>query len=178
MNLNEVITLLQLQGGATLVSVQFDGDRGEYEDRVPHGRGAGPRTYTYKNLTVPGLAIDDLVVVQSGPTLAIGRVVGLIPVTAMGSLPYDKLRHVVSRVDRQAFDAVLAGEDRAREALAMAEINERLAAVQRTVPQGALFQAQNVLGLMAPAVPVPAAPLGEVFGEAAPVQPWAPAQGV
>ena len=167
MNLNEVVSLLQIQGGAKLVAVQFqdasqtDGGNPPYPGNrreAPAPPTAG-RHYTYKCLTVPDIGVNDLVVVEARGGMAVAKVVGIIPVTTMADANYESLKHVICKVDMRAFVAVEASENQAREALAMAEINDRLTSVRKFMSGENLTDLQHSLAPVAYQIPwTPPAP--------------------
>lgn len=179
MNINEVVTLLQLQGGAKIVSVRFVDTADERLDMSPPSKSArhplmngmpgsgSTRTYTYKCLTIPDVMINDLVVVETLGHFAVAVVAGIIPVSTMAGVDYDRLRHVVCRLPMAAYQEVLAAEGRARESLAMAEINDRLASVKRFMAIDHMNALQ--LSLAPPNVPTftPPAPPASADMEAA-----------
>lgn len=191
MNISEVVTLMQLQGGAKIVSVRFMDTPDERSDLPPQSKSArfhaqmngGPSssTYTYKCLTIPDVMINDLVVVETMGHFAVAVVAGIIPVSTMAGVDYDRLRHVVCRLPMTAYQEVLAAEGRAREALAMAEINDRLASVKRFMAIDHLNALQlslappNAPPFTPPAPPMPAdmeAALRKAAGQAGVVEPW------
>jgi hypothetical protein len=111
MNINEIVTLMQVKQGMKLIGVQFSD---------------GGKTYTYKCATIPDLRIGDVVVVPNklNADPSIGRVLSLDqPHYVVEAGP---LSHVIARVDFSAYEAVLASERQAAERLALAEIDERL----------------------------------------------------
>lgn len=185
MNISEVVTLLQLQGGAKVVSVRFM-DSPEERPHPNNVRGApSSRTYTYKCLTIPDVMINDLVVVETLGHFAVAVVAGIIPVSTMAGVDYDRLRHVVCRLPMTAYQEVLAAEGRARESLAMAEINDRLASVKRFMAIDHLNALQLSLAptIAPPAPPTMAPPapptsadmeaaLRKAAGQAGVVEPW------
>lgn len=184
MNINEVVTLLQLQGGAKVVSVRFMDSPEERIDMAPPAKGSryphpngGGRTYTYKCLTIPDVMINDLVVVETMGHFAVAVVAGIIPVSTMAGVDYDRLRHVVCRLPMTAYQEVLAAEGHAREALAMAEINDRLTSVKRFMAIDHLNALQLSLApTMAPPAPPTSADmeaaLRKAAGQAGVVEPW------
>lgn len=167
MNLNEVVSLLQIQGGAKLVAVQFQDASDPSNGAIPpyDGRRGPPqaptagRHYTYKCLTVPDVGVNDLVVVEARGGMAVAKVVGIIPVTTMANANYESLKHVICKVDMRAFVAVEASENQAREALAMAEINDRLTSVRKFMSGENLTALQHSLAPAAYQIPwTPPAP--------------------
>lgn len=120
MNFQEIVTLLQLQGGARLLAVKFVNEKDMAQARV----------YNYKCL-LPEVALGDLVVVETYAHFSVAKVVAELPAAAMAGVEYDQLRHVVARLDLTAYDKVMAAERQVKDRMAMAEINERLESVRR-----------------------------------------------
>lgn len=151
MNIDEVITMMQLQSGAAaLVNVMpldtiappapapeparrrdgMSSNRGpNFEAMYPNAR-----VYTYKCVAFLNPAVDDLVVVDSGHEPRLGRITAVLPPETSLRIPLASLRHVIARVDTNGYADVQRAEASVRERLALAEINERLQAVQKLIP--------------------------------------------
>lgn len=142
MNLNEVISLLQLEQGMPLVTVRFCDDT-----RAKDNPSA---SYTYKAAVDHYLSPGDLVLVEvakdGSSLLKVAEVVARLGAEALQGCDISRLKHVVAKVDLGPYNAVLRAENEVRRQLAMAEVHERLAAVRKFVP------ADNLISL-APQVP-------------------------
>lgn len=140
MNFKEIVTLLQLQGGARLLAVRF------IDEKDP----ARAKVYNYKCL-IDGVDLNDLVVVETYNHMSVAVVVAELPVQAMTGIEYDQLRHVVAKVDLSTYNRVLAAEQVVKDRMAMAEINERLAAVRDSFGEDGLASFRSsLLGSPAP----------------------------
>lgn len=138
MNLQEMVTLMQIKGGVKLVQVSF------LEDR--RGENHPGNSYTYKAAAVHNIQPGDIVAVEARDTYALARVVAIMPTAMMGDLDYGRVRHVIAKIDLAAFFAVKAAEAKVREDMAMAEIDERL----RSVAHMRLTTPPAMLGISAP----------------------------
>ena len=154
MNRNEIISLLQLQGGCQLVRVKFPKRGPSFEEAAPYvpprrseppqgpfggfssgGSESGGYTsqpnlsgneYVYKCLTIEHPQIDDAVIVETKFGDALAYIVEVMDgYDAMG-IEYDKLKHVISKVDRTAFLRIKTEEFRIGKKLVASEINEAL----------------------------------------------------
>ena len=147
MNRQEIVTLLQMQGGRPLVRVTFLNGNDAVPPAPPpepvkrRGEPASPplppfesfepiHGFVYKCLTVEKPAVNDIVVVQSRNGYALAKITQVGVRDTDGAINYGKLKHVVGRVDFDYLDRILAEENRVMEQLAMAEINQRLQQVQ------------------------------------------------
>jgi hypothetical protein len=145
MNLREIVTLLQLQGGARLLAVRFVDEKDPSRAKV----------YNYKCL-IDGVNLNDLVVVETYNHMSVAVVVAELPAQAMTGIEYDQLRHVVAKVDLGTYNRILSAERIVKDRMAMAEINERLASVRQSFGDDGLasFRA-TLLGAPAPAQEAP-----------------------
>lgn len=119
MNTNETITLIQLSQGARIIAASYDLEN------------ASGGQYHFKDVLGLGLRKDDIVVVQTGNSFKLVRVTSgdVLPTDCGCAL--DKLKHVVSKIDTDAIDAVLATERQAVHRLAMSEVTERLSVYRK-----------------------------------------------
>lgn len=126
MNLQEIISLLQIEQGMPIVSVRF------LDDKRPLD--AENSSYTYKCAAVPNPQVGETVAVETykGPKLA--SIVAVLSAAEVPPHMIEKLQHVMGRLDLTDFHKVQENEATVRRKLAMAEINERLASVRRFVP--------------------------------------------
>ena len=115
MNRNEVITLLHLQGGGQLAQVSFWDSNGKLT-----------KGYTYKNLTVSDLKVGDRVICETYDRLSVGVVQEVDFAVDAINIPYERLRHIVSKVDSSALDRIKAAEVDLGAKIVKAEINETL----------------------------------------------------
>ena len=123
MNTKEIIALMQISKGATVVAGQYlDGEFG--------------KTYHFKNVIGLALQKEDFVVVQTRELFDLVRVTEPdVPIHQVGC-GLDKLVHVIQKVDKAGLDQLLAAENRAAHELAMSEVQERLAVYQNQLGGG------------------------------------------
>ena len=130
MDTKEVITILQFQQGAKIVSATY-----------PDGGGA----YHFKNVVGVFLEKGDKVVVE---TKGIEKVVEILdPDVSMSDLgcALNKLSHVVAKVYNQLYLDVKTAEDLAYRRLALSQVTSRLNEYRRQIGSGALDEARAAL---------------------------------
>lgn len=121
MNTAEMIAVIQIQQGAKIVSASY----------VSNGQAATPpgmeqRVYHFKNVAALPLAKGDLIVVQTREGYSLATVVDPDLRANACECPLGQLKHVVNRVDLEALNTVLEGENNAMHALALSEVTERM----------------------------------------------------
>lgn len=130
-NAQEAITLMQLTSGAKVVAATY-----------PSGGGV----YHFKNVIGAELAKDDMIVVETRGELSLATVVDPdVDVTAV-TCGYEKLVHVVQKVDMAGLKAIKTAEGKARHQLAMSEVHDRLDKFRSQIGSSAFAQAQSLLG--------------------------------
>lgn len=131
-NAQEAITLMQLTSGAKVVAAHYLS-------------GAGG-VYHFKNVVGADLDKGDLAVVETKGDMALVKVVDPdVDVTTVGC-GYDKLVHVIQKVDMDKVAKVKAAEGKARHQLAMSEVHDRLNTFREQIGNHAFAQAQSLLG--------------------------------
>ncbi|TQE99526.1 MAG: hypothetical protein FKY71_08080 [Spiribacter salinus] len=131
MDMKEVVTIMQLDAGATLVSATYlEGTSGIYH---------------FKNVLGVPLRKDDLAVVETKGGFAIVKVVDPnVSVTDLGC-SLARLCHVFTIVRVNFYEDMKAAEQRAYERLALSEVTSRLDAYRQQVGAGTFDDAKRVL---------------------------------
>lgn len=115
----ELITMLQVKAGMKFVRVIFEGGSARNEQ---------PQEYTYKALLAENLAIGDYVVVEARGTFSVAKVVNPDVGFMQLGIGFEKLRHVICKLDLTGLHALHQQENAILEQFAMAEINRRIEA--------------------------------------------------
>jgi len=136
MNTKEIIALLQLTQGATIIGARY--------------LSGGQATYHFKDSLGIDPRVGDLVIVQTKEHYAVVEVVELnVPAHSLGC-EVSALKNVVQLVDLYPLERLEQAEAQASHELAMSEVNERLAAFKATIggtsfaKVSALFAPQEV----------------------------------
>lgn len=128
MNSKEIITLMQLTQGATIIG-------GHYLEDA-NNPAIYPKEYHFKEAQALGLDVGDLAVVQTRNSFRIIRVSSVrVPSHAIGC-DMAALKHVVQKVDTSALDRISEAEQKAAHELAMSEVHERLTAFREQLGTG------------------------------------------
>lgn len=140
MNTRELITAMQLQNGAKVVSVSFNA-------AIPQAKAPGSAEifYHFKNAIGVQLRVGDVVVVQGAP-YSLATVVNPDVRANELSVNLGELKHIVSRVDTTAIGIVQEAENNALHALALSEVAERVDTMRKQIGDNAFNQMNAMLG--------------------------------
>jgi hypothetical protein len=141
MEAKEVIAMLQLTQGATIFSAEYIGNQID--------RNQAKRTiYHFKDVMGLNLRKDELVVVETGASFSIVKVVETgIPFHQLPIAVQD-LKHAVQRVDLTTLDRIKAAEGQATNELALTEVNQRLEAHRQALGTVGFEKVKNLLGVV------------------------------
>lgn len=132
MNTEEMITIMQLEAGATLFKAVFAGES---------------REYIFKDALGLNLAAGDQVVVKTVNRLKIVKVSGVeIGIEEMDGLTFGSLQHAICKVDMSAYCELLQRERSAKSKLVMAEVSTRLDAVREKMGRSFEQASRALLG--------------------------------
>lgn len=134
MDLNEIVTVMQISAGAKLYGVRFLPDSG-----------GNSKIYTYKETTGMAIGFNDLVVVEVRDTYSLARVVEVGRSVIDSDINLGQLRHIVSVVPLQDHEQLLRREREAKSKLALSEVNAKLESYRKLCGDSFLEQAQQVL---------------------------------
>lgn len=178
MNTREMITIMQLQGGAKIV-------RARYLNSMPAAPAApagAPRrhvepgsydhnydptyssdsvdtqgTYCFKNVIGLDLEVDSIVMCETNDSYALLKVTDPNVRATDVSVPLSELKHVVATVDNAKFKQIKESENVAHHQLALSEVTERLTTYKDQVGATAYAAVGNILGLPSDVPPAPGA---------------------
>lgn len=134
MNIKEIVALVQLTQGATVIAASYMVDAGKLSS-----------VYHFKDVLGLGLVCGDTAVVQTRDTLKLVSVIEVnVPHHKIGC-SLSELKHVVQKVDVKTLDRVLEAESKAASELAMSELHERLDTMTKQLGSTGLSRVQNLL---------------------------------
>jgi hypothetical protein len=133
MNTKEMIAVMQINGGAKIVSARYL-------------EGTTQRDYHFKNVVGLALKEGDIVVAETRDTLQLVKVVDPNVRANAICCGMHELKHIVSKVNTDALDKIKDAEADAEHASAMSEITERMEKFREQVGNAAF---NNVAGILA-----------------------------
>lgn len=139
LNMQDMITVIQLKNGAKVVSAKYTQTDGSFSHE-----------YHFKNVVGVKLEAGDKAVVESKGDLAIVTVVDPDVRANTVSIPLGSLKNVVSKVDTDGLKRVREAENNAMHALALSEVTARLDTFKAQIGEQAF---NNMAGLLAPPAP-------------------------
>lgn len=139
LNMQDMITVIQLKNGAKVVSAKYT-----------QADGGLSHEYHFKNVVGVKLEVGDKAVVESKGGLAIVTVVDPDVRANTVSIPLGALKNVVSRVDTDGLKRVQEAENNAMHALALSEVTARLDTFKAQIGEQAF---NSMAGLLAPPAP-------------------------
>lgn len=138
-NSMEILTTLQLQGGAKVVSAVYLS-----EQPVPS---AGGTKYHFKNVIGVDLAPGDIIACETRDTFALLRVVDPdVMVTDVGC-PLHDLKHVVAKMKSEEFSRIKEAENNAIRQLSLSEVTSKLDTYRKQVGDSAFNAVASIMGV-------------------------------
>jgi hypothetical protein len=138
MNMQEMITVMQIQQGAKIVAAKYF---------TNSGQGFTSVDYHFKNALSLALAVGDLAVAQTKGEYALIKIVDPDVRANALDVPLSELKHIVSKVDLSAIKIVTEAENSAMHALALSEVTERMNKFKEQIGNDTFNTMQGLLAL-------------------------------
>lgn len=134
MNTQEMINIMQLKGGATIVSAQYLDDN-------------SGRVYHFKNALKLDLKKGDMIAVETRGTFALVTVVDPSVMPTEIDCAMSELKHVVAKMQSDEFKRVKEAENNAFQALALSEVTSKLDTFKDQIGSGAFNAVAGMIGV-------------------------------
>ena len=159
MNIQEMITIMQLEANAKVVKARYTNGNApvrpqrppsQRDTDMPYSQDDAQTGYHFKNVVGLNLEVGDLIVCETHGSFQLLEVLNPDVMVTEVSCEISDLKHVVAKVRNDDYLAVKEAENEAHRKLALSEVTSRLDKYKTQVDNGTFEAVAGLLGTKEP----------------------------